>query len=82
MFGLTGEALANRVRAACLGDGLSGHSGRIDMARRMVAAGAPQRRSAAPAPVEARRHGGPLHAGRNGRGGTKVADLTIAATNR
>ena len=41
MFGLTGEALANRVRAACLGDGLSGHSGRIDMARRMVAAGAP-----------------------------------------
>ena len=41
MFGLTGEALANRVRAASLGDGFSGHSGRIDMARRIVAAGAP-----------------------------------------
>ena len=45
MFGLTGEALANRVRAAAraagLGDGFTGHSGRIGMARRMVAAGAP-----------------------------------------
>ena len=82
MFGLTGEALANRVRAASLGDGFSGHSGRIDMARRIVAAGAPNAAVPAPEPVEARRHGGPLHAGRNGWGGTKVADLTIAATNR
>ena len=45
VFGLTGEALANRVRtaarAAGLGDGFNGHSGRIGMARRMVAAGAP-----------------------------------------
>ena len=45
MFGLTGETLANRVsaaaRAAGLGDRFSGHSGRIGMARRMVAAGAP-----------------------------------------
>ena len=46
VFGLTGEALANRVRApatsaAGLGDGFTGHSGRIGMARRMVAAGAP-----------------------------------------
>ena len=45
VFGLTGEALANRVRAAAraagLGNGFSGHSGRIGMARRMVAAGAP-----------------------------------------
>ena len=45
VFGLTGEALANRVRAAAraagLGDGFSGHSGRIGMARPMVAAGAP-----------------------------------------
>ena len=45
VFGLTGEALANRVRAAAraagLGDGFNGHSGRIGMARRMVAAGAP-----------------------------------------
>ena len=45
VFRLTGEALANRVRAAAraagLGDDFSGHSGRIGMARRMVAAGAP-----------------------------------------
>ena len=45
VFGLTGEALANRVRAAAkaagLGEDFSGHSGRIGMARRMVAAGAP-----------------------------------------
>ena len=45
VFGLTGEALANRVRAAAkaagLGDGFSGHSGRVGMERRMVAAGAP-----------------------------------------
>ena len=45
VFGLTGEALASRVRASAraagLGDGFSGHSGRIGMARRMVAAGAP-----------------------------------------
>ena len=45
VFGLTGETLASRVRdaakAAGLGDNFSGHSGRIGMARRMVAAGAP-----------------------------------------
>ena len=45
VFGLTGEALGNRVRtaaqAAGLGDGFTGHSGRIGMARRMVAAGTP-----------------------------------------
>ena len=45
VFGLTGETLANRIRAAAraagLGDAFSGHSGRIGMARRVVAAGAP-----------------------------------------
>ena len=45
VFGLTGESLANRTRAAAraagLGEDFSGHSGRIGMARRMVAAGAP-----------------------------------------
>ena len=45
VFGLTGETLANRVhaaaRAAGLGDGFTGQSGRIGMARRTVAAGAP-----------------------------------------
>ena len=45
VVGLTGEALANRERAAAraagLGAGFTGHSGRIGMARRMVAAGAP-----------------------------------------
>ena len=45
VFGLTGEALVSRIRASAraagLGNGFSGHSGRIGMARRMVAAGAP-----------------------------------------
>ena len=45
VFGLTGETLASRIRAvaraAGLGEDFSGHSGRIGMARRMVAAGAP-----------------------------------------
>ena len=45
LFDLTGETLANRVRAAARGAGLgedfSGHSGRIGVARRMVAVGAP-----------------------------------------
>ena len=45
VFGLTGGALPNRGRAAAraagLGDGFTGHTGRIGMARRMVAAGAP-----------------------------------------
>ena len=45
VFGMTGETLANRIRAAAraagLGEGFSGHSGRIGMARRIVAAGAP-----------------------------------------
>ena len=45
VFGLTGETLANRVRAGGQGRRpgrrFSGHSGRIGMARRMVAAGAP-----------------------------------------
>ena len=45
VFGLTSEALANRVRDAArvagLGDGFSRHSGRIGMARGMVAAEAP-----------------------------------------
>ena len=45
LFGLTGETLANRIRAAAraagLGEAFSGHSGRIGIARRMVAAGAP-----------------------------------------
>ena len=60
VFGLTGETLANRVRAAAraagLGNGFTGHNGRIGMARRMVAAGR-QPGSVAPRPVEARRHG-------------------------
>ena len=79
VFGLTGEALANRVRAAAraagLGNGFTGHSGRIGMARRMVAAGAPNAAVAAPGPVEERQHGGPLHQGRVSRGGPQVADL-------
>ena len=74
MFGLTGEALANRVRAAAraagLGDGFTGHSGRIGMARRMVAAGAPNAAVQRPGPVEARGHGRLLHPRRVGRRGS------------
>ena len=45
MFGLTGEVLANLVRAAAraarLWDGFSSHTSRVGMAQRTVAAGAP-----------------------------------------
>ena len=49
VFGLIGEALANRVRdatkAAGLGNGLSGHSDRIGMARRVSPQERPPQRS-------------------------------------
>ena len=61
------EGVGPTARAAGLGDGSGGHSGRIGMARRMVAAGAPN----ATGQVEARRHGDPLHQGRDGRGGAE-----------
>ena len=45
MFGLPAASILRRIRAAAavagLGLGFSGHSGRVGMARRMVAAGAP-----------------------------------------
>ena len=79
VFGLTGETLANRIhaaaRAAGLGEDFSGHSGRIGMARRMVAAGGADRGGATPGPVEARGHGGPVYPGRGRRRGAEVADL-------
>ena len=79
VFGLAGETLANRVsaaaRAAGLGEDFFGHSGRIGMARRMVAAGGADRGGPAPRPVEARGHGRPLHPGRGRRRGAEVADL-------
>ena len=74
--GLTGETLANRVRAAApaagLGDRFTGHRGRIGMARRMVAAGAP---SAAPGMMEAWGHDGRYIRGQNLRESTEVAYL-------
>ena len=80
MFGLTGEALANRVRdafkAAGLGDNFSGHSGRIGMARRMVAAGALTAVVQHLGPMAPRRYGCPLHPGRGGRGSSQTAELT------
>ena len=79
VFGLTGETLANRVRAAAeaagLGNGFSGHSGRIGMARRMVAAGAPN----AAVQRQGRWKNGDMVArytrGEVGRGGAEVAEL-------
>ena len=45
MFGLSAPSISRRIRAAAavagLGQGFSGHSGRVGMARRMAAAGAP-----------------------------------------
>ena len=80
VFGLSGEALANRVRAAAraagLGDGFTGHSGRDRDGPEDGGGGSAQRRGAAPGPVEAWRHGGTLHPGRGRRRGTEVADLS------
>ena len=78
-MGLTGKALANLVKdaakAADLGDGFSGHSGRIGMARRVVAAGA------LIAAFSTRADGTtatwwPGTPGVSGRGGPQVAELT------
>ena len=45
VFGLSAASISRRIRAAAavagLGQGFSGHSGRVGMARRMAAAGAP-----------------------------------------
>ncbi|MCY3897434.1 MAG: tyrosine-type recombinase/integrase [Caldilineaceae bacterium] len=45
VFGLSAPSIARRIRSAAvtagLGSGFSGHSGRVGMARRMAAAGAP-----------------------------------------
>ena len=45
LFGLSAPSISRRIRAvaavAGLGQGFSGHSGRVGMARRMAAAGAP-----------------------------------------
>ena len=45
VFGLSAQQISRRIRAAAmaagLGDGFSGHSGRVGMARRMTANGAP-----------------------------------------
>lgn len=45
VFGLSPKSIARRIaeaaRAAGIGDGFSGHSGRVGLARRMTAAGAP-----------------------------------------
>ena len=63
LFGLSAPSIARRIRAAAAaagpGSGFSGHSGRVGMARRMAAAGAPN----------ARDHGtGALEDGEDGRG--------------
>ena len=78
VFGLTGATLANRVRTAGRRSGR-----RVQWPQRPHRDGAPdggggsaQRRGAAPGPVETRRYGGPLYAGRGGRGGGEVAVLT------
>ena len=67
VFGLTGETPANRVRAAAsaagLGEGFSGHSGRIGMARRHGGPLHPRRgrRGSAEVAGLASFHGAPLN---------------------
>ena len=75
VFGLTGETLANRARAAAravgMDDGFTAHSGRIGMARKLVA-------------VQGRwRHGDTVarYTGTSRQGGIEVAD-TLAPTTR
>ena len=67
VFGLTGETLANRVRAAARVAGLGDGCHRTQRPHRDGSAdgggGCPQRSGAASGPMEARRHGGPLHPG-------------------
>ena len=67
VFGLTGEALANRVRAVNSGRRLGRRVHRTQRPHRDGAAnggsGGAQRGGAATRAVEARRHGGPLHSG-------------------
>ena len=41
VFVMTAKTINRRVKAACLGEGFSGHSGRVGLARRMDRAGAP-----------------------------------------
>ena len=85
VFGLTGEALANRVRGRSQGRGPG---------RQLLLTQRPHRHSPAdgrhrsahrsgPAsgPMEARRHGGPVHPGKGRRGGAEVADLEIWPEN-
>ncbi len=62
VFGLSESSISRRVKAAAraagLGGGYSGHSGRVGMARRMARAGAPTHEIMAQ-----RRHGRRLHPG-------------------
>ena len=84
VFGLTGETLANRIRAgssSCrprrrlLRPQRPHRHGPADGGRRSADCGGP-----APRPMEARRYGRPLHPGRGGRGGPLVAELTYTTS--
>ena len=85
MFGLTSEVLANLVRDAAQGcgsgDGFSGHSGRIGVAKGMVAAEAPT----AVFQHQGRwRHGDmiALHPGLGSQRDPQVAELTYTTPAR
>ena len=81
VFGLTGEALVNRMRAAALAAGLGRWVQRAQRQRRdgpLDGGGrSPQHRCVATGPWK---HGKvvarPLHPGRSGGGGAEVAELT------
>ena len=81
VFGLTGETLANRVRAPARA-GATG-SPRLQRPHRDGAdggGGSAQRSGAAPGPVDERQYGGPLHPGRGGQGGPQVVQLKRGGT--
>ena len=74
VFGLSVASISRRVKAAAraagLGAGYSGHSGRVGMARRMARTGAPTHEIMAQ-----RRHGRRLHPRRKCGAGREVAGV-------
>ena len=71
VFGLSPAQINRRLReaakAAGLGAGFSGHSGRVGMARRMTGNGAPNGSDHESGTLEKPPHGGQVHAGRGSR---------------
>ena len=76
VFGLSEQQINRRIKAAAqaagLGDGFSGHSGRVGMARRMTSKRRPPARGHAPGALGVRAHAGAVRQERERRGGAGV----------